>query len=104
MHEELVEVRQGADPPEPEEAGRRTGPDALDQPTEILVPDQRNPAPFGEASERARQHEARAGEQIAFSHHHVSDEIVRGPTLDQRRRRRAELVEEVAELASLLVV
>jgi hypothetical protein len=102
MNEELVEVRQGSDRSEAEEPDRRARPDPRDETREILAPSQTRPTPFGEALEGTGQNQAGAGDQIALPQHEVGGEIVSRPALQQCRGRRAELVEQIAELEALL--
>ena len=54
--------------------------------------------------EGARQNEARAGNEVAFSQHDVRSEIVSGPTLEQRGHGGTKLVEESTQLEALLRV
>jgi hypothetical protein len=101
MNKELVEIRHGADPSDAEEADGRAGPDPRDEPGKVLAPGQSGPAPLGEPRERTRQNEARTSNEIVFSQHEVSGEIVRSPALEQRRNGRAELIEKITELKAL---
>ena len=96
VDEELVQVRDGADPPDAEEPGRWARPDPRDQPPEVLALRESGPAPLGELLEGARKNNARAGREIAFSQHEVSGEIVRSPTFEERGNARPELGEENA--------
>lgn len=68
MHEELVEVRQRADPPQPEEADRWAGPDPRDKSAELVAPRESGRALRGESLEGPGQHEAGTGNEIAFPH------------------------------------
>jgi hypothetical protein len=98
MNKELVEVRESPDPPYAERADGWAGPDPRDEPREVLALGQPGSTPLGEQLEGTRQHEARAGNQIALSQHQVGGEVMRSPLLDQGRNRRAERIEEIAEL------
>ena len=82
------------------------GPDRIrpDEPREILVLAQSDPTQLGEPLEGARQNDARAGNEIAFSQHEVGGEIVCSPALDQCGNRRAELLEDITQLKALLRV
>ena len=102
MNEELVQVREGPDPSDPEESDGRTGPDSGDQPREVLACRQSGPAPLGEPLEGTRKNDARTGNEIAFSQHDVSSEIVSSPTCEERRNERPELGEEITQLEPLL--
>jgi hypothetical protein len=104
MNKELVEVRQSPDPPYAERADGWAGPDPRDEPGEVVALGQSDPALLGESLEGARQHEARAGNQIAFSQHQVGGEVMRSPALEERGYGRAELIEEIAELEAFLGV
>lgn len=104
VNKELVEIRQGADPSDAEEPDGRAGPDPRDEPRKVLALGQSGSTPLGESLEATRQNEARAGNEIVFSQHEVGGEIVSSPALEQRRNGRAELVEEITELKSLLCV
>ena len=44
------------------------------------------------------------GNEIAFSQHDVGCEVMSSPALEQGRNRRAELIEEIAELKAFLRV
>jgi hypothetical protein len=52
--------------------------------------------------EGARKNDARAGNEIAFSQHDVSGEIVSSPTFEERGNERPELGEENAQPKPLL--
>src|SRR5204863_6436976 len=54
VNEELVQIREGADPSNAEEPDRRAGPDPRDERREVLVPGQSDPAPLGESFEGTR--------------------------------------------------
>ena len=54
VNKELVEIRQGADPFNAEEPDGRAGPDPRDEPCEVLVVGQSDPAPLGESLEGTR--------------------------------------------------
>ncbi len=104
MNEELVEIRQAADPSDAEEPDGRAGPDPRDEPREVLAPGQCGPTALGEPLEGTGQNDARAGNQIPFSQHEVGGEIVSSPAREQRGSGRAELVEKITELKALLRV
>jgi hypothetical protein len=104
MDEELIEIRHGTDPPDAKEPDGRAGPDPRDQPRKVPAPRQSGPAPLGEPSKGTGQNQARAGDEVVFSQHEVSGEVVRGPAVEQRGSGRAELVEKVAKLEALLPV
>jgi hypothetical protein len=97
MNEELVQIRKRTDPFKTEEPPRRAAPDARDEPREVLAVSQSGPAAFGEPLEGAGQNEARPANEIAFSQHEMSGEIVSSPALEQGRSRRAEVLEKIAE-------
>jgi hypothetical protein len=102
MNEELVEIRQTADPSDAEEPNGRAGPDPRDEPRKVLALSQFRPTPLGEPFEGSGQDEARTGDQVVFSQHEVGGEIVTAPPVEQGRNGRAELVEKIAELQALL--
>jgi hypothetical protein len=102
MNKELVEIRQGADPSDTEEADGRAGADPRDEPREVLALGQCGSTLLGEPLEGTGQNEARAGDEIVFSQHEVGREIVRSPALEQGGNGRAEFVEEITELKALL--
>lgn len=104
MNEEFVEIRQGPDPPDAEDAEGRTGPDPCYEPCEVVALGQCAPTPLDEPLEGARQDDARSTNGIAFSQYEVGDEIVSSPALEQGGSRRAELVEQITELKTLLDV
>ena len=104
MHEELVEVGKRTDPADAEEPRRRARPDPRHEPREVAAFREPDPPPLGESPERARERDARAGDQIALAEDDVRGEVVRGPSLEQRGNGWPELVEHVAELLSLLRV
>jgi hypothetical protein len=104
VNEELVEIRKGADPSNAEEPDGRAGPDLRDEPREVLALGQLDPTPLGEPLKGARQNEAGAGDEIAFSQHDVSGEIVSSPILEQCGHGGTKLVEEITQLKALLRV
>ncbi len=104
MNKELVEIRQRPHPPKAEEADGRAGPDPRDKPGEVGALGQADSTPLGEPLESARQNEARASNQIAFSQHEMGSEVMSSPAFEQGRNRRAKLIEEIAELQALLGV
>jgi hypothetical protein len=61
---------------------------------------QPDPALLGEPLEGPRQDQARSGNEIVFAQHQVGGEIMSGPTVEQGRNRRAELIEEITELTA----
>ena len=65
---------------------------------------QSGPAPLGEPLEGTGQNHARARNQIVFSQNEMGGQIVSRPALEQGRNGRAEVVEEITELAALLHV
>jgi hypothetical protein len=67
MNEELVEIRHGAHPSDPEESDRRTGPDPSDKPRKVLARSKSGPTPLSEPRERTGQDETWARDGIAFS-------------------------------------
>lgn len=91
MNEELVEIRQGADPPDAEDPDGRAGPDPRDEPPEVVALGQSGPTPLGERLEGTRENQAWAGNEIAFSQYDVGGEIVSSPLLDEGRSGRADL-------------
>ena len=104
MNKELVEVRQRPDPPYPEEADGWAGPDPCDEPGEVIALGQSDSALLGEPLKGAGQDNGGPGNEIAFSQHDVGCEVMSSPALEQGRDRRAELIEEVAELEAFLRV
>jgi len=104
MNEELVQIRKRPHPPDPEEAWWRARPDPSHQPREVTAFGKPDSPPLGETPERTRECNARSGDQIALSQYEVRSEVVRGPTVEERGRRRPQLVEHVAELPPLVRV
>ena len=51
VNEELVEIREGADPSNAEEPDGWAGPDSRHEPSEVLALGQSDPAPLGESLE-----------------------------------------------------
>ncbi len=98
MNKELVEVGQSPDPLQAEETDRWAGPDPGDEPGEVLALGQSGPALLGEPLEGTRQDNAGPGNEIAFSQNNVGSEVMSSPVPEQGRDRRAELIEEIAEL------
>jgi hypothetical protein len=100
VDEELVEVGVPAYPADPEEAGRRSGSDRLDEPGE--VPRRERPASsFGQPTPRARQDESGCGEAVVLADDQVRGKITGRPRAQQGGRLGTELVEQVAELCAL---
>jgi len=54
VNEELVEIRQRADPANAEKPDGGAGPDPRDEPREVLALGQSDPAPLGERLEGSR--------------------------------------------------
>ena len=104
MNKELVEIRQGADPSDSEEPGRRAGSDLRDEPLEVLALSHFRPSPLSESLEGTRQDEARTSKEVVFSQHEMGGEVVTSPALDQGGNGRTELLEEIAKLKALLRV
>ena len=102
VNEELVQVWDGPDPSDAEEPEGRTRADPRDQRREVLALRESGPAPLGEPLEGARKNDARAGDEVAFSQHDVSGEIVRSPTFEERGNEGPELGEENAQPKPLL--
>jgi hypothetical protein len=87
MNKELVEIRQGADPSDSEEPGRRAGSDLRDEPREVLALSHFRPSPLSESLEGTRQDEARTSKEVVFSQHEMGGEVVTSPALDQGKRK-----------------
>src|ERR1700751_5634482 len=104
VNEELVEIRQRPHPPDAEEADGWAGTDSRDEPREFLPLGQSDPTLFGEPFKGPGQNEARASDQIVFAQNEVGGEIISSPALDQCWNRRAQLIEQIAELKALLRV
>lgn len=104
MNKELVESRKRTNPANAKEPDRRTRPDSRDQPGEIVVLGQSRLTLLGEPLKGARQNEARASEDIVFSQHEVSGDVVSSPTLEQGGNRWPELVKEITQLTAFLRV
>ena len=104
VDEELVQVRERADPSDAEEPGRRARSDPRNEPPELSVVRQPHPASLGEPLERARKEDAGAREEIALTQHEVGGEVARSPALDQRGYVSPELFEEIAKRKALLRV
>jgi hypothetical protein len=104
VDEELVQVRERADPVNAEETGRRPGSDSIHEPREVVAFGEPAAALLGEALERSGQDDARAGEEVALAQHDVRGEIVRAPTDEQGRCRRAEFLEDAAKVSALRCV
>ena len=104
VNKELVESRKRTNPANAEEPDRRTGPDPLDQPRELVVLGQSRPTLLGEPLKGAGQNEAWASKDIAFSHHEVGGDVVSSPTLEQGGNRWTEFVKEITQLTAFLRV
>lgn len=104
MDEELVQVRERTDPGDAEEPWRRPRSDPRDKPREVAAVRQLYASSLGEVLERAGKDQAGCGNEIAFAKHEVCGEILSGPSIEQRGRRRPELVEHAAQLHTLLRV
>lgn len=101
MNEELVEVRHLPHPRDTKEPDRRAGPDPGDQPGKVRAPGQSGATPLGEPREGTGQHHAGTGDEIVFTQHQVSGQIVTGPPVEQGGNGRAELVEKIAQRSAL---
>jgi hypothetical protein len=104
VNKELIQVRKRTDPANAEEPSRRARPDPGHEPPEVVTVRESHSSPLGEPLERAREHEARPGHEIALPQDDVCSEVVSGPSLEQSGHRRPQLVEHVAQLLSLLRV
>lgn len=104
MNEELVQVRDGADPADAEEPGRWARPDPRDEPPEIPLRRQPHPASLGESLKRPRKDDAGGRDEITLTEHDVGGEVVRGPALEHRRYVSPEFLEKIAKGEALLRV
>jgi hypothetical protein len=102
VNKELVEIRQGADPPNAEEPDGRAGPDPRDERREVLALSQSGPPPLGESPEGTRPNEAGASNKVVFSQYDVGSEVVSSPALEQCGNGGVELVEEITQFKALL--
>ena len=100
VDEELVEVREPAHPADAEEARRRAGPDGRDQPAERPT----------RSSSRCRSANRPHGpghdepgrrDEVVLPQDQVRRQVERRPRVEQGRRVRADLIEQVAELLAL---
>jgi hypothetical protein len=104
VDEELVQVRERADPADAEEPRRRPRPDPREEPPEVAGRRQPRPASLGEPLKRSRKDKARSCDQIALTEHDVGGEVVRGPAFDQGRGASPELLTQLAQCKALLRV
>ena len=104
VDEELVQAREGANPPDPEEPRRRARPDPPDEPPELPLPRQPRPAALSEPLKRPGKDHAGASERIVLTQHEVSGDVARGPPLQQGGCVSAEFFEQVAQCEAFLRV
>ena len=104
VDEELVQIREGANPSDAEEPRRWARPDPPDEPPELPLLREPHPASLGEPLERPGKDDAGASDEIALTQHDVGGEVLRGPALEQRGHVGAELFEEIAKRKALLRV
>jgi hypothetical protein len=100
VDEELVEVGEPAYPSDTEEAGRRSRPDRRDQLGEVPR-GERSASAFGQPTPGAGQDESGSGQAVVLADGQMRGEITGRPRLEECRRLRTELVEQVAELRAL---
>jgi hypothetical protein len=84
VDEELVQVGNGAHPPDAEESGRRARADSHDEPLELSLLGQLRPASLGESLERAGEDETGSGDEVMFTQHKVGGKVLGGPAVEQR--------------------
>jgi hypothetical protein len=74
------------------------------EPREVAAVREPHASPVREPLEGAREHETGPSHEITLPQHEVGGEVMSGPALEQRGHRRPQLVEQVAQLPSLLRV
>jgi hypothetical protein len=100
VHEEFVEIRELAHPPEAEETCRRSRSDRCHERCEVGQRE-RFPSSFREAGPRSGQDQPGAREQVVLAKDQMCGEIPRRPRYEQNRRCGAERAEQVAQQCPL---
>ena len=97
VHEELVEVRDAAHPPDSEQTRRWPGSNSRNEIFErCLLPCE--PTAFREAPPGAVGDEPWRGEEVMFTQDELRRDVMGCPGIEERRSLWAELVQQIAEL------
>lgn len=102
VDEELIEVRDGADPAEAEHSRRGPRSDPLDEPLKLTALHQPYPTSLGEPLAPAGQDQARASKEIVLALHEVGGEIFGSPAWEKRGSVGPEPFEQIAQREALL--
>lgn len=96
VDEELVQAREGADPPHAEEPRRWARPKTRNEPPELCAPGEPHSAPLSEPFERPGKNQAETRNGIPLTQHEMGGQISRGPSGEERRRLRSEFTKKIA--------